>query len=173
MSPEEPSLFAGRLKDKFALRVIGNGKSHHSPALLEAADQAFRDGADSLTVDLETCGHLDSTFIGTLVGLAVRLRQQNAGQVALANVNGDTCRQLEELGLTSLFALEKSGSDFVWAADPIPTPASHTRDLGRCVMQAHENLIAANPENAQRFAVLQRLLLHELQAQEAVRASGT
>lgn len=161
----ESSLFAGKLKDKLVLRVVGKGKSSNSAAISQAANEAAECGVKSIVIDLKSCDWLDSTFVGTLVGVAVRMRQHHAGEVALVNVDEATRRQFEEFGLTRLFALEEAGENYVWASDPLPHVLQDPRQLARSILEAHQHLMAVNPENARRFAAVQKRLLAELQGQ--------
>ncbi|MBI2194110.1 MAG: STAS domain-containing protein [Planctomycetes bacterium] len=160
----ETSLFSGKLKDKLVLRVVGKGKSSHSAALSQAADEAVENGVSSIVIDLKSCDWLDSTFVGTLVGIALRLRNAHRGHLALANVDEATRRQLEEFGLTRLLALEEVGEDYHWAVSRLPDVLQEPSQLARAILEAHQHLMKVNPENARRFAALQRRLLVELQA---------
>ena len=62
-----------------------------------------RRGIWEFRVDLEECSGLDSTFMGTLAGLALRLRELNRGSLRILKVRPEHAKQFRDLGLDQLF----------------------------------------------------------------------
>lgn len=74
MSMESRLEFA-RTSEGFVIRVVGHGTMKISPAFRELAEQCLKvESAAELVVDLESCGYLDSTFLGCLIQVHKRCR---------------------------------------------------------------------------------------------------
>src|SRR5271165_329015 len=58
------------------VRVEGNGSSTNSTALRDFAKEMIHRGAREFIVDLCNCPVMDSTFMGTLAGISLWLREQ-------------------------------------------------------------------------------------------------
>lgn len=105
-------------------------------------------GHRDFAVDLRDCELMDSTFMGTLAGMALKLGSD--GKVRIMRANARNRDVLKNLGLDRILSLEETGPE---APEPLKEavgrPAHEAeRDT---IIEAHENLAAANPENAVRF----------------------
>jgi len=123
--------------------------------------RGFRD----IVVDLGNCDSMDSTFMGTLAGIALRLREIGQGTLRTINVNPRNSELLENLGLDQIFRVLPPG-----AADAPIIPEepgqslavpTGTGDSQQTVLAAHEALVEANAENAPRFKDVLELLRQE------------
>jgi anti-sigma B factor antagonist len=102
-------------------------------------------------VDLAHCPAMDSTFMGTLAGIALRLREFGNGHLWVVNRNLRNSELLEGLGLDALFAhdpMPEMNSARNANAVHHPADKAFTREVMRA---AHEACVEANPENAARF----------------------
>lgn len=133
------------------IRVEGRGSFQNSPALKEFSRKQIDEGRRKFVVDLKGCLAMDSTFMGTLAGLAVRLRDTGAGELWVVNRNAHNADLLSGLGIDTLFSDK-------------PLPASHhtecreaihhaadkaaTREVMR---EAHDTCVAVDPRNADKF----------------------
>ena len=150
----QPSIFADTDSSPTVwIRVEGKGTFQNSPGLKEFSRQMMDGGRRSFVVDLANCPAMDSTFMGTLAGMALRLREFGDGHLWVVNRNNRNSELLEGLGLDALFS-----------HDPAPTGVSVSTANGTALQQhadkeytrevmrtAHEACVAANPENAARF----------------------
>src|SRR4051794_28214604 len=62
-------LQVGRTDGGYRIRVEGKGTLRESPAFQGFAERALDNGPGTLRLDLAACQHLDSTFLGCLIGL--------------------------------------------------------------------------------------------------------
>jgi anti-sigma B factor antagonist len=148
----QPSIFANTDSGPVVwIRVEGKGTFQNSPGLKEFSQQMMNTGRRDFVVDLANCPAMDSTFMGTLAGLALRLREVDNGHLWVVNRNDRNSELLEGLGLDALFAHDPTpalasvvnGSAVEQTADK-----AKTREVMRT---AHEACVEANPENAARF----------------------
>ncbi len=67
--------------------------------------EAIKRGILHFMVDLEGCSEMDSTFMGTLCGLALRVTELGEGSVTLLNAHPEVRKPLENLGIDGLFRM--------------------------------------------------------------------
>src|SRR5580700_4541472 len=84
------------------VRVEGNGSSTNSTALKDFAKEMIHRGAREFIVDLSNCQMMDSTFMGTLAGISLRLGELGEGCLSVVNLNERNAESLCGLGLTQL-----------------------------------------------------------------------
>lgn len=148
----QPSIFADTDSGPTVwIRVEGKGTFQNSPGLKEFSRQMMDGGRRDFVVDLANCPAMDSTFMGTLAGMALRLREFGDGHLWVVNRNLRNNELLEGLGLDALFAHDPTPSTVVitngMALQQL-ADKEHTREVMR---SAHEACVEANPENAARF----------------------
>jgi hypothetical protein len=120
-------------------------------------------------IDLADCPVMDSTFMGTLAGLALRLRESGNGSLLVCNVNERNADLLRNLGLNNLFAVESKAESSDQTGSPAESTLSPDGNLGRldqaaCMIEAHEALVDADPENFARFKDVLEYLKQDLRA---------
>lgn len=122
--------------------------------------EARMDGGESmLVVDLVACSGMDSTFMGTMAGMASRLAAIDGGAMQVAGANERNRRSLEDLGLD--FLMQINPEDAAWkdrleeirsSLTPAQVAAgTDPMQRARQVLQAHEVLSDLNEKNARDF----------------------
>ena len=104
-----------------------------------------------ILVDLHDCCSMDSTFIGMLTSMTLRLRRDSATAVKLFNASEHVLGILRTLGLLSVLDVvaDEEGASAGYA--PL-TPGAHSKvDITRLMLDAHETLAAVNSANAVQF----------------------
>ena len=131
------------------VRIEGRGTFQNSAGLKEFAAEMMRRGHRDFIVDLATCELMDSTFLGTLTGIALGLPAD--GKLTVIRANERNRGVMQNLGLDRIFAVEESTP--VAAPGHMEDAEIHPPKTARreTIVQAHENLAAVNPENAIRF----------------------
>lgn len=159
--------------DEFTwIRCEGKGSFLTSPALKSFAEARVAAGERCIVVDLGACTGMDSTFMGTLAGLAARLSAPG-GKIQVADVNDRNRRSLEDLGLDFLLEIDPPIAPWRGRVDEVRASLRSLRDnapgqleRAKHVLEAHQVLSAANPENAQKFANVVNMLESEVAAKE-------
>jgi len=125
----------------------------------------FERGHRAFVVDLADCPVMDSTFMGTLAGLALRLRESENGSLLVCNVNERNADLLRNLGLNNLFTVESKADAADQAESTLSSDGSLSRlDHAACMIEAHEALVDADPENFARFKDVLEYLKQDLRA---------
>lgn len=148
------------------IRVAGRGNFQCSPCLKKIVQEQELQGHHNYTIDLGECEQLDSTFMGTLTGIAQRLKNKQEGSVRVINVSDSNKQLMENLGLDQLFPICP-----LTEGKELPPPAAEqafsevalavtiSKDsLSETVRSAHEALVTANKENAPKFQSLLEII---------------
>jgi anti-sigma B factor antagonist len=131
------------------VRVEGKGSSTNSRALRDFAKEMIHRGAREFIVDLRNCPVMDSTFMGTLAGISLWLRERGEG-LSVVNLNERNAESLCSLGLDQLFNVQVSTINKDGQALPIPLKEDRTA-RAQTMLEAHEALIKTAPENLPKF----------------------
>ncbi|MCZ7592957.1 MAG: STAS domain-containing protein [Kiritimatiellae bacterium] len=144
------------------LRVEGRGSFKSSMALREFGISALSTGCNTIVLDMTDCIGLDSTFMGTLAGLATRLRQHDRerGVMILLNLNPRVRGLVATLGLDRLAQTYEQGAtpeelqNILTLSDSLrtlDTPENNRDETTRMMIEAHENLTPLTSDNIPRF----------------------
>jgi anti-sigma B factor antagonist len=149
--------------------VVGKGSFQNSPALKEFSKRMLERGCRQFIVDLNGCPVMDSTFMGTLAGIALRLREFGNGSLLVRNANERNSDLLQNLGLNNLFDVESKGPEVATETlvGDAPLEDNHLidrSDQAECMIEAHEALVDADPENLARFKDVLEYLKQDLRA---------
>jgi anti-anti-sigma regulatory factor len=155
------------------VRVWGRGTFQNGQPLSSYAMDMMSRGCDSFYVDLGQCQGMDSTFLGVLAGIGLRLeRAGHTGKIHVVNVNARNMELLQTLGLDRLFDVNIVGRDhtshafpleneFQFLADTDLAEAAkqiNKHDTADFMLKAHTNLVKADPRNAPKFQDLAKFL---------------
>ena len=171
---KEHSITAYRNGEFSWIRCDGKGSFQNSPTLKEWAEGEIESGATNIVIDLQGCTGMDSTFMGTMAGLAMRLMKLPGGQLQVAEPGERNKQSLEDLGLDALMAIDPD--DCVWG-DRIeeirkqlkPCDADTDKiDKAPHVLEAHKKLVEADEKNTEKFATVLDFLEAELEAKRSV-----
>lgn len=129
------------------IRVNGRGSFQNSGGVKDLAAEMTKRGYRDFVIDLKDCELMDSTFMGTLAGIAFKVRPDGSLRVVQANARCQSI--LRNLGLDRILTLEEAAppSTPVMEAAATSEPQADRDEI----LEAHENLAAAAPENAVRF----------------------
>jgi len=158
------SVLVGNLGQTVWLKVFGRGTFQNSPGVKEFVKQMIQRGHREFVIDLQECELMDSTFMGTLAGVALNLREVGRGGLRAVNVNARNASLFENLGLDHLFSVE-AGSGANAPLVMTETEAVDAEKARETVLEAHEALIEADPHNEVKFKDVVEYLRQEL-AQE-------
>ena len=161
------------------VRCSGRGSFVNSPALKSLADKYLEKSGGTIVIDLEICPGVDSTFMGTLAGLA-RKAMALGGMVQIATPTQRTRAAMESLGLDMIIDLDPQ--DAPWQADiqqrryklaeqQAPTTEEQIEDLSeidrtRHVLEAHNTLRDLNKKNDETFGYVCETLEEDLKRHE-------
>ena len=158
----------GCVNNRVYARVVGRGTFQNSQPLRQFALEKIDQGQEEFVIDLGPCQGMDSTFLGMLAGIGLRLRQNGpTASIHIVNINARNMDLLQTLGLDRLFLLNAdapvspSDAEYHQLPDTDVTQLKHplnkdeTTDL---IIEAHDNLVRIDQRNTPRFKELARFL---------------
>lgn len=163
---ESSDILIGRSAGKVWIKVGNRGSFQNSAPMKSAAESFMRGGEHEFVVDLKDCPGMDSTFMGTLSGLALRLRRQNGG-LHIIHPGERNRDSLVNLGLDAIMEIhedEDEEADQAQAAEVSPVkdlPLSRDEQQ-RAMLEAHQSLVEAAPANYEQFEDVLHYLRKEL-----------
>lgn len=147
----------------------GKGTFLNSAGLKQFAKEMVQRGHREFVVDLRNCPVMDSTFMGTLAGIALRLRELGQGHLHVVNLNQRNSDLLRNLGLDQLFSIDLVGinpdEQPVQTALENPT-VSDSSAQAKTMLEAHEALVEAAPDNLTKFKDVLEYLKQDLHLSE-------
>jgi anti-anti-sigma regulatory factor len=160
----QPSILVGTANRTVCVRVEGKGSFLNSTGLKEFAKEMINRGFREFAIDLKNCPVMDSTFMGTLAGIALRLRELGQGTLHVINLNERNSDLLSNLGLDQLFCIEaRDGSSAPSAAQvPLVTTSPDKVTQAQTMLEAHEACVEANVANAAKFKDVLEFLKQDL-----------
>ena len=165
MSSASLSVLIGK---KFAcVKIAGRANFASSPDFKTLLSELAQKGFNHFIIDLSECVLMDSTFLGVLAGFGMKLNPQGtpAGRgIELHNATVRVSELLENLGAAQLFNLTSGPlqlPDDVKVSTPESISPSHEQ-ITRTSLEAHQTLMAMNPENVARFKDVAQFLAEDL-----------
>jgi len=162
------TVYASQQAQAVWIRVQGKGTFQISAGLKEYAKRMILRGCRNFVVDLENCEIMDSTFMGTLAGIALRLREVGSGGLSVIEPNARNLQLLENLGLDHLFSFDlpegvtaipydRGGASVIATkSDNVPP-----QEQQKTMIDAHEALAEISPANEEKFKDVIDLLKQE------------
>jgi len=156
-----PSILVGTSDRTVWVRVEGKGSFANSTGLKEFGKEMTNRGYRQFVIDLDHCPLMDSTFMGTLASIALRLREFGSGQVCIINLNVRNRDLLSNLGLDRLFGMNSSplGAPI---QEALPVDSKDKLARAETMLEAHEAVVTANPANAAKFKDVLEYLKQDL-----------
>ena len=162
----QTSILVGCSNEMVWIRVEGKGSFLNSSGVKEFAKEMINRRYREFVIDLAKCPAMDSTFMGTMAGIALRLRELNQGSLRVININERCHDLLKNLGLDQLFSI----GDAMTVSEPengTLAPASLGTEADRLettkiMIEAHQALVDVSPENLPKFKDVLDFLKHDL-----------
>ncbi len=151
------------------VKVEGKGNFLNSGNFKEFAREMVQRGYREFVVDLQNCEMMDSTFMGTMAGVALRLKELGHGHLHVVHCRERSRELLTGLGLDQIFEIHSNGSAApapateALPADKPADAAEQKHEQAQQMLAAHEALCEVAPENFSRFKDVLEYLKQDLQ----------
>lgn len=132
--------------------------------VVELQDRGYR----RFVLELSECVTMDSTFLGVLAGFALKLAdspaQNDSISLQLLNPSQRVTDLLDNLGIAHLFAVVQNeklaARTYQEAPQDEGTPTR--QEISETCLEAHQTLMAINPDNIPRFKDVAQFLAEDL-----------
>ena len=154
-------------KNFACVKIAGRANFACSPDFKTLLDELAQKGFTHFIIELSECALMDSTFLGVLAGFGMKLSAKNTPAdrgIELHNATARVSELLENLGAAHLFKstsgpLQLPGD--VKSCTPESINPTHEQ-IARTSLEAHQTLMAMNPENVARFKDVAQFLAEDL-----------
>jgi anti-anti-sigma regulatory factor len=167
MSSSAARLLVMAGKEFACIRVIGKADFTTSLGFQSLVSALQNKGFGYFVIELSECVLMDSTFLGGLAGMGLKLSDHSGcdgkAAVELLNPNARILDLLDTLGILYLFRVNQgavAGSTEA-VAEHTPAPASRI-DVTRACLEAHETLMRINPKNIDKFKDVAAFMAEDL-----------
>ena len=161
-----PVFLVDAYADPIVVRIAGRASFLNSGGLKDFFSEMIRQGKSRFVLDFKQCASMDSTFLGVLAGAAIELRRKgDQGSLTLVRVGERNLELIRNLGLHRLATVDAGGTaaEGTGTAQALTSQARSEIENARMVLEAHENLIAADPDNAAKFQDVLAFLRNQLE----------
>jgi anti-sigma B factor antagonist len=150
--PTKPVFLVDAYADPVMVRIDGRASFLNSAALKDFFTAMIAQGKTRFAVDFKTCASMDSTFLGVLAGAAIQLRRLSpAGSLTLVRVGERNLELIRNLGLHRLATVDLGTTAVAEGGKGLDPKALDEVERARLVLEAHENLVATDSDNATKF----------------------
>ena len=169
MSSATLSVLVG--KNFACIKICGRANFASSPDFKTLLNELHQKGFKHFIIDLSECVLMDSTFLGVLSGFGMKLNPNGASAelgVELHNTSTRVGELLENLGAAHLFRSTSGVLQLpanLTACTPESMNPSH-EVITRTSLEAHQTLMAMNPDNVARFKDVAQFLAEDLKSLE-------
>jgi len=171
MSLQPAKLLVSVCGHDVCVRILGRANFTSGPDFKTLVTELHQQGYRHFIIDMSECLLMDSTFLGLVCGLGLKLGESGNGGsgVELLNPNPRVTELLESLGVTSVVKLVTGSCKMTDAA--IHACESHDREeMAQASLEAHQTLMSLSPENAARFKDVAQFLAEDL---KRIKAAGS
>lgn len=148
------------------VKVVGRGSFQNSGCLKTFYLQLLKDNVDKFVIDLDACTYLDSTFLGILLGLGLKLKAAGNGLLHILNASPRNVELLKNLGLDRLISIDAKRVDLNGVVDQkleaLECPVQTKAEAGPTILEAHEALMEFDPRNVPKFKDVVEFLREDL-----------
>ena len=151
------------------VRVAGRGSFLNSGSLKEFAREMVNRGYREFVFDLQDCVMMDSTFMGTMAGMALRLKELGQGRLHVIHCGERSLELLSGLGLDQILDIQTNGATAPECEElteasgrPVEGSADVKREQAGTMLEAHEACVEANEANAAKFKDVLEYLKQDL-----------
>jgi anti-sigma B factor antagonist len=170
MNESLPRMMVAVLDQMVCIKINGRADftlSKDSEKLIyELWDRGYR----RFVIELHDCVMMDSTYLGMLSGIGLKFADashQPSSPLELLNPSPRIAEVLESLGVEHLFKITHCPDFLKVNYQPLPpTAGTNKTEVTRTCLEAHEILMALNPENVKKFKDVAQFLAEDLKRLE-------
>ena len=168
MSSSAPNLFVSVADSVVLVKVRGRASFTISADFKNLIHGLVQKGYQHFILDLSECLVMDSTFLGVLAGVGLKLagsaKNNGSPGIELFRPNQRVAELLDNLGVAHLFK-------FVNGAPSLPenesmrpvVPEASREEISQTCLDAHLTLMDINPANVPRFKEVTQFIAEDLE----------
>jgi anti-anti-sigma factor len=165
---EMSKILVARSADLGFVKVVGRGSFQNSGCLKAFYQQILKEGVHRFIIDLEACTYLDSTFLGILLGLGLKLKEIGKGSLHVLNASPRNLELLQNLGLDRLIQIDSTRAQLNGKSvtennlKEVICPMPTREEAAPTILEAHEALMEFDARNVPKFKDVVEFLREDL-----------
>lgn len=153
------------------VKINGRADFTSSVDLKKLITELWQRGYNRFTFELCDCVTMDSTFLGMLAGIALKLIDTAhapacSSPLELINPSPRIAEVLEDLGVVHLFRITSRGVQTASHFEPLVKCGETRSETARACLEAHKTLMDLKPENVKKFKDVAEFLAEDLKRLE-------
>jgi len=148
------------------VKVVGRGSFQNSSCFKAFYQKLLKDTVNRFVVDLGTCTYLDSTFLGILLGLALKLKETGEGRLHILNASQRNLELLRNLGLDRLIVIDSQNIEMNGvmekSLEEVACREPTRKEAAPTILEAHRNLMEFDARNIPKFKDVVEFLREDL-----------
>jgi anti-anti-sigma regulatory factor len=147
---KDGNLLIAHNKDSFEIKVSGRANFEYGVPLRTFAQSLDQQHIKHLSINLADCLGMDSTFMGVLTMLALKLKRANI-TIEILNISEQNHELLHALGIHKLFSFANKTEQTELTPFEIEQAQNSQLDTAKTVFEAHDTLMQADKDNIKKF----------------------
>ena len=171
MTSPTPTLLAAAVNDTVCVKISGRANFATSVDFKRLVTEARARGAQRFIVDLAACPIMDSTFLGVLASLGMKLSADDLPPdqrpIELLNPSPKVADLIDNLGVLHLFRVVQASGPENLCFTAVESANASKLELSKNCLAAHQVLMDLNPANVAKFKDVAKFFAEDVAKQEA------
>lgn len=176
MTSPTPTLLAAAVNDTVCVKIAGRANFATSVDFKRLVTEARKRGAQRFIVDLAACPIMDSTFLGVLASLGMKLSADDLlpeqRPIELLNPSPKVADLIDNLGVLHLFRVVQGKDLENLCFTAVESANASKLELSKNCLAAHQVLMDLNPENVAKFKDVAKFFAEDVAKQEAAETAN-
>ena len=139
--------------DRAFVKVSNKASYLNCEPLRKFFEEQTKSGQKRFIIDFKTCTSMDSTFLGILVSVALKIRSnQDGGSMVLLNLTGRNLETLCNLGIHQITEVSSEKINDLEQLENLAQKPTETSVQSDTVYKAHKALMNLNDKNLKVFS---------------------
>lgn len=149
---KDGNLLIAHNQDNYEIKVAGRANFEYGVPLRTFANCIGQQKINTLKINLGSCYGMDSTFMGVLTMLALKLKKLGKN-IEIFNISQDNLELLRGLGINKLFNYSSDQQSENDQLEQVKLEPNNDQQLATAetVVEAHETLMKADDKNINKF----------------------
>ena len=154
----EDKFLVGEYEDKIFVQFVGNATMKNSKTLEELFDDIFNGEKKEIIIDFRDCNYMDSTMLGFLAKVAIKLKKLWNKQIFEFNATNMVKASLKSTGVYNLMEHLEEFTGTVQLSELEMKDFSDKGEKAKHILDAHKTLMGLSEENEKVFKNVVELL---------------
>jgi anti-sigma B factor antagonist len=167
MSGPAANMLVSVVDNVVCIKISGRANFTSSVAFKKLIHEMLQRGLHRFILDLSECMLMDSTFLGVLASIGVKLNAtpeaRNGNSIELLNPNQRVSDLLDNLGVMEMFRVVKGTDPLNLQFESFECQEASKLELSRNCLEAHRTLMDVNPENVAKFREVTQFLARDVE----------